>query len=154
MGGRRTIASEAPMSAEMNSRAVRRWFTEGWTGSLDLADEIFSPNLVTNGIPVGTDGPKQNNRNRLEGFPDLRIVIDELLEIDDRVVVRLTWTGTHTGWYSGVPPSGKSVRVRGLAIWRFAEGKVVEIWSVQDQFSLLQQIGAVPPGIGGAQVRS
>ncbi len=141
------------MTREQNVRAVRRWFTEGWTGSLDLAEEIFSPALRTNGILVGTDGPKRNNRNRLAGFPDVHVVLEDVIEVDDRVVVRLEWTGTHTGEYSGVPPTGKAVRVPGLAIWRFADGKVVEIWSIQDQFSLLQQIGVLSPEIGGVQVR-
>ena len=76
-----------------------------------------------------------------------------MFALDDRVVVRPQWTGTHTGEYSGVPPTGKAVRVPGLAIWRFENGKVVEIWSVQDQFSLLQQIGVIAPEIGGVQVR-
>ena len=134
-------------------RAVRRWFTEGWTGSLDLAEQIFSPALRTNGIRVGIEGPKRNNRNRLVGFPDVKVDLQEIFEAGDRVVVRLVWTGTHTGEYSGVPPTGKSVRVPGLAVWRFENGKVVEIWSIQDQFALLQQIGIIAPEIGAAQVR-
>lgn len=137
------------MTGESNARAVRRWFTEGWTGRLDLADEIFSPILRTNGILVGTDGPKRNNRMRLEGFPDLRVIIDDLIVADDRCIVRLTWTGTHTGPFGGVPPTGKTVQVHGIAIWRFAEGRVTEIWSMQDQFSLFHQIGAIPPEIAG-----
>lgn len=142
------------MTIEENARAVRRWFTEGWTGNLDLAEEIFSPALRTNGVLVGTDGPKQNNRNRLLGFPDVQAVIDDLIPVEDRVVVRLHWTGTHTGTYSGVPATGRVVRVPGLAIWRFEAGRVVEIWSVQDQFALLQQIGVIAPEISGAQVHA
>jgi hypothetical protein len=72
--------------------------------------------------------------------------------VDHRIVVRLLRSGTDSGAYSGVPETGKVVRVSGLAIWRFVEGKVVGICSVQDQRSLLQQIGGVRPEIGGAQV--
>jgi hypothetical protein len=46
---------------------------------------------------------------------------------------------------------GISRRVR-LAIWRFRDGRVEEVWSIQDQFSLLQQVGLISPEYGGAQV--
>ncbi len=139
------------MTREENIRAIRRWFSEGWEGNLDLAEEIFSPALTTNGVAVGIEGPKRNNRNRLAGFPDVHAVIEDIIEAGDRFVIRLVWQGTHTGPYSGVSATRRVVRVRGLAIWRFASGKVVEIWSIQDQFSLLRQIGVVSPEIGGVQ---
>lgn len=141
------------MTSEENVEAARRWFTDGWTGNLELAEEIFSPELRTNGVLVGREGPKRNNRNRLVGFPDVRVGIEEIFAAGDRVVIRILWSGTHTGEYSGVPPTGKAVRVPGIAVWRFSGGKVVEIWSIQDQFSLLQQIGVIPPEVGAAQVR-
>jgi hypothetical protein len=46
---------------------------------------------------------------------------------------------------------GISRRVR-LAIWRFRDGRVEEVWSIQDQFSLLQQVGLISLEYGGAQV--
>lgn len=140
------------MSAQENAATTRRWFTEGWAGNLTLADEIFSPAFSTNGIVVGPAGPKRNIANRLTGFPDVRTTIEEVIVEGDKVVIRVLWRGTHTGAYSGVPATGKSVAVRVISIWRFEDGKVVENWTLQDQFSLLQQVGVISSAIGGAQV--
>jgi hypothetical protein len=48
-----------------------RWLTEGWTGNLAMADDIFSEELRTNGVHVGVAGPVGRIRGRLTGFPDV-----------------------------------------------------------------------------------
>jgi predicted ester cyclase len=141
------------MSSEEHVAIMRRWFTEGWRGDVTMADDIFSPELTTNGVAVGIEGPKRNIASRLSGFPDVQAVIEDEIADGDKVLLRIVWRGTHTGAYSGIPPTGKPVEVRGLSLWRFdPEGKVAEIWSIQDQFSLLQQIGAISPDLVGAQL--
>jgi predicted ester cyclase len=113
-----------------NALVMQRWFTEGWAGNEQLADEIFSDQFSNNGVIVGPTGPKRNIRARLAGFPDLTSVTEQLLTVGDKVILRLRWTGTHTGPYLGVPPTGKRVDVRGMTIWRFEDSKVVEDWTV------------------------
>jgi hypothetical protein len=36
------------------------------------------------------------------------------------------------------------VEIRDFAVWRFADGKVAEISTIQDQFTLLKQVGYLP----------
>jgi predicted ester cyclase len=52
--------------------------------------------------------------------------MEELLAFEDKVVIRVPWRGTHTGAYSGVPPTGLPVEVRIISIWRFERGRVVQ----------------------------
>ena len=113
-----------------NARVMRQWFTEGWAGHHELADGTFSDRFSNNGVVVGPEGPKRNIRNRLGGFPDLTSTVEQLITVDDRVILRLHWTGTHTGSYLGVAPTGTHVEVRGMTIWRFEDGKVLEDWTV------------------------
>ena len=113
-----------------NARVMRQWFTEGWAGNDQLADQIFDDQFANNGAVVGPAGPKRNIRNRLVGFPNLISTAEQLITVEDRAILRLRWTGTHTGPYLGVAPTGKHVDVRGMTIWRFADGKVVEDWTV------------------------
>ena len=113
-----------------NARVMHRWFTEGWAGNEELADQIFDDRFSNNGVVVGPAGPKRNIRNRLVGFPDLTSVAEQIITVEDKVILRLRWTGTHTGLYLGVAPTGQRVEVRGMTIWRFADGKVVEDWTV------------------------
>ena len=85
--------------------------------------------------------------------PDLATEVMTLLVSGDTVIVQVRWTGTHRESYGGVPPTNRAVDVRVISIWRFADNKVVENWTLQDQFGLLQQIGYLPEGLTSAQVK-
>ncbi len=77
------------------------------------------------------------------GFPDLTIEIDELVAEGDKVVWRITASGTHNGSFQGVPATGKAVKFGAHYTFRFENGKIVERWSTIDRLSILIQIGAV-----------
>ena len=127
-----------------NARVMQRWFTEGWAGNEQLADQIFAELFSNNGVIVGPAGPKRNIRNRLAGFPDLTSVVEQTLTVEDTVILRVRWTGTHSGPYLGVAPTGKRVDVRGMTTWRFEAGKAVEDWTV----------GHIPLAIFGVELPS
>ena len=139
-----------PTELETSERYLaiaRQWFTEGWAGNLAMAVDIFSEELRTNGVLVGVAGPVARIRDRLTGFPDLTTSIEDMLVSGDKLAVTLMWSGTHAGPYGGVPATGKRVEVRDSAIWHFRGGKVTEIFTLQDQFALLKQIGYLPDGV-------
>ena len=129
---------------------ARRWFTDGWTGDLSMAEGIFSEDLRTNGVRVGLAGPVGRICERLTGFPDLTTNIQDMFVSGDNLAVTLMWRGTHTGPYGGVAATGKPVAVRDTAIWHLTEGKVTEIWTLQDQFAFLKQIGYLPDSVRAA----
>jgi len=143
----------SPAELETGDRYMQiaeRWFTEGWTGDLAMADDIFSEDLQTNGVHVGVAGPVGRIRDRLTGFPDLTTSIQDMLVSGDKLAVTLMWRGTHTGSYGGVAATGQPVEVRDTAIWHFKDGKVAEILTLQDQFGFLKQIGYLPDSVYAA----
>lgn len=75
-------------------------------------------------------------------FPDWNEKVDDVIAEGDRVVVRFTSTGTHLGEFEGIAPTGKKVRIQEVAIFRLADGKIVEQWGVPDLHGLLQQLGS------------
>jgi predicted ester cyclase len=77
------------------------------------------------------------------GFPDLTIHIDDLVGEGDKVVWRITVSGTHNGPFQGVSATGKSVKFGAHYTFRFEHGKIVERWSTIDRLCMLVQIGAV-----------
>jgi predicted ester cyclase len=79
----------------------------------------------------------------LAAFSHTQSVVEDQVAEGDRVVVRLTFTGTHTGPWMGLPPTGKPVTVKGMALYRLQDGKIVEQWTIGDTFGLLRQLGAV-----------
>ena len=141
---------EASETSERYMRIARRWFTEGWTGSLAMADDIFSEDLRTNGVHVGVAGPVGRIRERLTGFPDVITSILDMVVSGDKLAVSLIWRGTHTGTYGGVAATGLPVEVRDIAIWHFRDGKVIEIQTLQDQFGILKQVGYLPESVRAA----
>jgi steroid delta-isomerase-like uncharacterized protein len=137
-------------TSERYLRVARQWFTEGWTGNLALADELFSADVTNNGVKVGVAGPVGRIRDRLTAFPDLTTSIEDMFVSGDKLAVTLVWRGTHTGPYGGVPATGKPVEVRDTAIWHFRDGRVAEILTLQDQFGMLKQIGYLPESVHAA----
>jgi predicted ester cyclase len=143
----------SPAELETSERYMaiaRRWFTEGWTGDLAMANDIFSEEVRTNGVRVGVAGPVSRIRDRLAGCPDLSTSIQDMFVAGDKLAVTLIWRGTHTGPYGGVPATGQPVEVRDTAIWHFRDGKVIEILTLQDQFAFLKQVGYLPDSVHAA----
>jgi predicted ester cyclase len=93
------------------------------------------------GSPSGREAIKAYIAAYLDGFPDLHISIDQLLAVGDKVVGVFTFTGTHTGPLFGVAPTGRTISVRQIAIYRMESGQVVDEWEISDQLGLMQQIG-------------
>lgn len=129
------------MSAEENKAVVRREQQELWnhTGNLDAAEELFAADQA--------EAAKQEAADFRRGFPDVISTIEDLIGEGDMVVARWRSRATHRGDYMGTPPSGKEVQFMGISVYRIEEGKIAESWTVEDQFGLMQQIGAIPePG--------
>jgi predicted ester cyclase len=100
---------------------------------LDVADEIFAANHIIHdphappaGWPNGPDGLKMVASVFGGGFRDWNISIEDQIAEGDRVASRWAGSATHTGQAMGMPPTGKTVRVTGVNVARFADGKIVE----------------------------
>ncbi|WP_083423329.1 ester cyclase [Stigmatella aurantiaca] len=81
----------------------------------------------------------------VEGFSDFRVTPGPFLYADNMIAARLTVTGTHTGPYMGIPPTGKKIQAIAHTHYRLHEGKIAELWDCTDALSLLQQLGVLPP---------
>jgi predicted ester cyclase len=99
---------------------------------------------------VGVAGPKRRIQERLDGFPGLTATIVDMLAAHDKIVTRLVWRGKHTGPYGGYRGHRKRVEITDFAVWRFEDGQVAEISTIQDQFVLLKQIGYLPDEVRAA----
>ena len=75
-------------------------------------------------------------------FPDVRWRVDLVLGENDLVAARWTATGTHTGPWGSVEPTGKRASFSGVNIFRFADDKVAELWNHRDDLGLMTQVGA------------
>ena len=137
------------MSAEANKVANRRFYEEVINQKqLSILDEIagqdYSSHNFPPGLPPGREGLKVFVSVFHAAFPDGQLSVDQMIAEGETVATRLTFRGTHTGEFMGIPPTGKHVSVPALDMARFANGKLVEHWGGPDQMSLLQQLGVLP----------
>ncbi|KDE54285.1 ester cyclase, partial [Methanoculleus sp. MH98A] len=136
------------MSLEGN-KAIVRSFIEAYNGrNLDLFDELVVPDYVDHTHQQqGRDSFKQLFTLAFTAFPDWHERIEDIIAEGDRVWVRVTATGTHTGEWnlSGVsmPPTGRKVTMTMVFIWRIAGGKLAEGWEVDEELDFLKQLGVI-----------
>ena len=93
----------------------------------------------------GLEGLKDVLRGMRAAFRDLNFSIEEQISEGDKVASRFEWTGIHRGEFLGVPPTGRQVRVWGIVIDRFEEGRVKETRIIMDTLGLMAQLGVFPP---------
>ena len=140
------------MSVEQNKAVIRRLVEEVLNkGNTGLFDELVSSDLVDHalppGFPPGAQGTKQFFRLLRAAFPDLHYTIEDAMGEGDTVAQRLTAQGTMKGEFMGMKPSGKHALWSSMDFARLKDGKVVEYWGIEDQLSMLQQLGFAPmPG--------
>jgi steroid delta-isomerase-like uncharacterized protein len=137
------------MSPEEMKTHARRIPDELLTqGDLSVADAICAPDLANHGPLAqapGVAGTKQFVQALRRAFPDLCAVVEDEIAEGDRVVQRLTLSGTHLGAFLGLPPTGRHATWQLVAIQRLGrDGKLAEHWSSWDHLGLLRQLGALP----------
>jgi steroid delta-isomerase-like uncharacterized protein len=143
---------EEPVSAEDNKALARRFFEEFCNGRrLDLAETLMTPDHVYHDpqVPnvVGPAAMAQAIKVYQDGVEGHWGIEELRAAEDDRVVVRWTGTGRHTGDVNGIPPTGRAVAVSALSLLRVSGGKIAENWTVWDTLGFLQQLGVAPaPG--------
>src|SRR5215467_770906 len=101
------------MSTEENKALIRRFYEEVFNQrNLVALDDFYAPDhILPPGLPVGPEGTRQAIATMLEGFPDLRISIEDMIAEGDNVVTRFTTHGTQQGMLGAIPPTRKQVAV-------------------------------------------
>lgn len=137
------------VSIEENKRIARRIFEEVLNqGYFSVAGELVSDDYrhhpAPPGLPAGVQGFLAIMAMYHTGIPDLQTVVEDMIGEGDRVTVRFSGTGTHSGDFMGIVPTGKKIRATGMAWLRFENGRVVEEWSELNSLEMLMQIGALP----------
>jgi steroid delta-isomerase-like uncharacterized protein len=136
------------MDAEAHKRLIERFYEEVWArGNVAFAQQVFADDYVRHDLrptqaAAGAAGQAQIAEQFRRAFPDLQWRVDLVLAEDDLVAARWTASGTHTGSWGEVEPTGRQAEFSGVNIFRFnSEGKVAEIWNHRDDLGLMQQLG-------------
>ncbi len=135
---------------DANKQIVDEFITALFTGGdLSAVDRYLDPGFVNHdppfpGAPDGPEGMRQAGEMFRRAFPDWRSDLQQLIAEGDLVAENFIAHGTHHAALMGEAPTGREVVLRGVNIFRIADGKIVERWGPLDQLGLLQQLGLAP----------
>ena len=120
---------------ESNKAVVRRLVAEVLNGGrLEVIEQLYAAELAP--------AAKRWIAPFRASFPDVHMEIVELIAEGDKVVGRFTCSATHLGAWLGQAPTGRRFeRVDEVSIFRFRDGKIVQVWSLEDNLGRLQQLG-------------
>lgn len=135
--------------SEENKALVRRWFEEVWNnGRTDAIDEMFDQNGIAHGLSDDPSNPiKGPSQFRpfhslfRDAFPNMMIVIEDMVAEGDRVAARCSVRAKHEGDFMGRTATQGPVEFTGMTIVRIDNGKIVEAWNNFDFTTLHKQVG-------------
>ena len=133
-----------------NAALVRRWFEEVWNkGRAEAIDEMFAEDGVAHGLAGdagslrGPAGFRPFFRSFHDAFPDIRVVVEDVIAEGDKVAALCSVQATHQGDTLGFAATGRPVEIGGMTFLRVRDGKIVEAWNNFDFMSMFQQLGAL-----------
>ena len=142
------------MSLEENKRLIQRLMIKGHNRQdADAAASFYTEDASNHLRIVGRAGMKAVFETLYAVFPDFHYHIEECTAEEDRVVCKMTMTGTHRGQpalreaFSGmlndVAPTGKSVKVLQFHSFRLRDGLIAAHAAVRDDMGMVLQLGLV-----------
>jgi steroid delta-isomerase-like uncharacterized protein len=95
--------------------------------------------------PSGIAAITQNWQQQFAAMPDIQITVHDVIASGDKVVAIVTYSATHnTPFFAGIAPTGKSISLGTIDIWRIENGKFAEHWDQVDFAGLQRQLIAKP----------
>jgi len=132
---------------ERNKQTVRSFFDVLDQGRLDKYAESHAKDFVAHGRDH--DGTLEEDmaaaQEERKALPDMRMRVNQILAERDLVAVHWTASGTNTQAGMGFPATGKTIKIDGITLFRFRDGKICEEWSAWDMLSVLRQAGLYSP---------
>jgi predicted ester cyclase len=107
-----------------------------------LADDFIDRTLPAGRAP-GLAGAVQASRNFRAAVPDLSADIDDMTVVGDRAMLHLRFRGHFTGKFKDIQGNGQEIDFQAFDLYRVANGQIVENWHLEDNLTLLKQLGAI-----------
>ena len=136
------------MSKEANLTSLGKFAEAVQTGNFDAFKEVVSAENIDHdpaaGQVQGPEGYRMFFSGLRTAFPDMNVTLETMVADEDSIAFAYTLTGTQTGPLMGLPATAKKIKVRGMQISKFKDGKMVERWGSSDELGMLQQLGLLP----------
>jgi steroid delta-isomerase-like uncharacterized protein len=134
------------MPTDANKALIREFFEQVWNQGDESAIARFIAEDAGGNDPdfgMGREGFTRQWRQWQAAFSDLHFEIEEMVAEGDTVVARWTLTGTHTGPFLGLAPTGRAIRVGGMSMDHLRDGVLVCGFDGWDALGMRQQLGLI-----------
>lgn len=109
-----------------------------------LAEEcVYEENLLKRSVR-GKEEVAQYYEELWQAFPDVTYVVTNRVADEACVIYEMTFRGTHTGPFRGIPPTGRQGEIKGVIVFPMKDGKALGERIYLDGLALLTQIGLLP----------
>lgn len=139
------------MDTQQMINIVHRLYEEGYSkGSNSVCKELCDSHLKLHD-PTLTKGPGGIEaligmvQYYHQAFPNLNLVIDDIIAAGNKVIVFWTFQGKHEGELRGIPATYKKISLSGISIYQFNDDKITEMWQAWDRLTLFDQLGVKEP---------
>jgi predicted ester cyclase len=146
------VVMDKSLPADQVQKAVHaaKLFYAFWnTGDSQFAKLALATNFpdrtLPKGRPQGVDGPLFASRNFRQAVPDLRCDVEPLIVAGDRVVAHLHFFGHFNEAFGEKHGAGQTVDFIATDILRVQDGRITDNWHIEDNLTLMQQLGIVQP---------
>ncbi|WP_198675964.1 ester cyclase [Kribbella monticola] len=132
---------------EQNKITVRDFIDDLFTeGDLGAVETYLSEDFINHDPPFGASADRYGmgaaSAMLRAAFPDWHSDLHQLIAEGDLVVERFTASGTHRGELMGVAPTGRTMSLPGINIFRLRDGRIVERWGRLDDLGFRRQLGS------------
>jgi predicted ester cyclase len=146
--------------SDKNKRVIERLYEEGINRRDAVASAAFySPDAKNHGRTVGRAGMQKVFEALFSTFPDFHYRTDQSTAEDDRVVCKVTMTGTHLGqppalseafggMLTGISPTGRKVEVLQFHSFRIRDNEITEHAAVRDDLGMCKQLALIKTPAG------
>ena len=132
---------------EQNKTLVRDLTEQIWNGmAFDRIPDFYSVDYVADYRPYGQprhghEGIRGMVERAHDAFSDYHEEIREMVAEGNMVVVRFTVSGTQSGQWGALAPTGRRAEFDEVAFLEIQDGKVVRQRGVADNLTALRQLG-------------
>ena len=135
--------------SEENKAVLRRWFDEVWNqGRAEVIEELFDEYGIAHGLADDPANPIKGPTDYRpfyeafrQAFPNIDIVVEDMVAEGDKVAARCSVRGKHEGDFMGKAATHAPVEISGITMVRIENGKIVEAWNNFDFMKLYKQCG-------------
>jgi predicted ester cyclase len=135
------------MTTDQNVASLNAARAQWNAGNLEGYLALYDPGAVLRGyagVEPGLHGIRRFYQAFWAAFPGSQLAFEDVIAAGEKVACRFVLQGVHGGAFQGIAATGMPVRLPGVTILEFHDGRCVQRWSDADLVGLLQQLGALP----------